>query len=106
MATQAAPLFGVGDTVYFKESAQQGFLEAIKISTIHISASGQWSYHISFGLKQPDPPTFGDRITHQRPTTPYFNESELITFCDAAQIIESVLTQRLAEIQRQRAMYC
>lgn len=106
MAAPAAPLFGVGDTVYFKESAQQGFLEAVRISHVTMSTNEQWTYNVVFGTKLPDPPVFGDRITHQNPSSLYFNESELITFCEAAELVEQFLEARLAEIRQQRAARC
>lgn len=102
----ATPLYKTGDTVYLKESAQIGFLEAVRISSVLTSTNDQWTYTISFDGKLPTPPTFGERITHHSPRTLYFNESELITFCDAADLVESVLSQRLAEIQQQRAGRC
>lgn len=100
------PLFSVGDTVYLKESAQAGFLEAVRVSHVMTSTNDQWVYNVVIGSKLPTPPTFGERITHQHPNVLYFNETELVSFCDAADILEEVLTQRLADIQAQRDNKC
>lgn len=106
MAAPTAPLYGVGDTVYFKESAQVGFLEAARVSHVLMSTNDQWTYTIVFGTKLPTPPTFGERITHQQVGVLYFNESELITFCAAAEIVEAVLEARLIEIRQHIADRC
>lgn len=101
-----APLFNIGDSVYLKESAQNGFLEVVRISHILTSTDGQWTYNVITGTKLPAATTFGDRNTHQNPFVLYYNESELISFCDAADIIEAVLEQRLTEIRQQRGSRC
>ncbi len=101
----AQPLYGIGDTVYLAESAGIGFLEAMTISAVTMSTGG-WVYNIVFGPKLPAPPTFGDRIGYQADRVLYYDESEFMTFCDAADVIERVLQQRLTEIKQQRDARC
>lgn len=98
----AEPLFELNSTVYLKESAAAGFLEAVKVDTVQKRAT-EWVYSVRFNPKLPTSALFGDRITYHNPGVVYYNESELVSYCDALELVENNLTSRLAEAQRLRA---
>ena len=101
-----SPLFSVGDTVYLKESAELGFLEAARVGHVMTSTNEEWVYGISLGGSLPSAPTFGDRIHYRKVPEPYYNESELLSFCDAADFVEDFLSARLVDIRALRADRC
>lgn len=98
----AAPLFEIAEKVYLKESASAGFLEALIVDSVQ-KRTTEWVYTVTFARKLPTSALFGDRVTHHNPGLVYYNESELIAYCDALELVEENLTSRLAEIQRLRA---
>lgn len=101
-----APLFEVGDIVYIRESAALGFLEAYRISSVLRATSEEWVYSINIIRRPGVPPLFGERISHQPERVLYFNESELVTKCEALELIENHLTDRLATVQQLRMSEC
>lgn len=105
MATPA-PLFEVNNIVYVRESAALGFLEAYRISSVLRASGDEWVYSINIIRRPGTPPLFGERISHQPEGVLYFNESELISKCEALELIEDHLTSRLSTIQQLRASEC
>lgn len=94
----AQPLFSVGEMIYLKESAEAGFLEAYKVTSVSTSGDDQWVYSTTLGPKLPTSGSFGEKITYRDPRTLYFNESELLSFCDAAVLARASLAQRIDEL--------
>lgn len=99
----ANPLFDIGDEIYLKESAANGFLERFKIAT-RLQDGGEWVYSFGIPPKVTTSALFGDRVTHVHGRVLYFNESELVTICQAIDLIEQVLIDRLAEIRRLKSV--
>lgn len=101
----AAPIFEINDKAYFKESASAGFLEAIVIDSVQKRVTN-WVYTIRYQRKLPTSALFGDTITHHNGQTVYYDESELVTYCDALDLVEQNLISRLAETRRLIALAC
>lgn len=108
----AAPIYLIDDVVYLRASAAIGFLESYKISNIQFnSGRNSWIYVIGLNYNVTGAPiTIGDNITlkggsHEDKIL-YFTENELINFCEAAAMVESVLENRLARIREQIATRC
>lgn len=82
-----APLFRRGDTVYLRESAEIGKLEAFKITSIKQVVDGRWVYEINIGKKPPAQGLIGDTwdARFAEPNIAYL-ESELIEVCEAIDI--------------------
>ena len=100
------PLYNVNDTVYLRESAALGHLEAVSISGIY-SRSDSWMYTILVarpgvtGVAH-----YGDRITVTNASTLYFTEDEFVLLCDALDLAEANAQAQLARIQAQRSTLC
>lgn len=102
----STPLYDINDTVYLKESAALGFLEAVRISGIVKQAAG-WLYTIEARSAQPTAPTlYGDRIAFTNRATLYFSEDELITLCNALDLAEAHALAVLSRIQAQKQEMC
>ena len=100
MAT--APLYDQGDTVYLKDSAALGFLEAYIVQTIVHRADGSIVYHLATYLKPPAANmTIGDRNTGRVLHGLSFFESELITYCEALSLAIVNSQAQLASLQAQ-----
>jgi len=100
------PKFDINDTVYLRESAALGFLEAVRITGVHKYKDG-WVYTIGSRVANPrHPATFGDRISHVHGQTLYFSEDEFVTHCDALFLAEANATNMLQRIQSQRMAIC
>lgn len=103
----AAPTYDIGEIVYLRESAGVGFLESYQIAMVSRSPDGlSWYYHFNIKTKQAVIMSFGDRITKQVADQLVYTEAELITLCEAAPIVKTVLEQRLAQINALIAAHC
>lgn len=104
--TIEAPTYGEGDTVYLRESAALGFLEAVIINGITRN-NGKWIYTIRTGVSSPIAPTvYGDRRSLVHAKTLYFSEDELITICDALDLAEANAQRVLDKLRAQRVALC
>jgi hypothetical protein len=100
------PLYDVNDTVYFKESAALGHLEAVTISGV-LARGNTWLYTIHASRGQPTAVAhYGDRKTMTQGAVLYFSEDELILLCDALDLAEANAQAQLDRIQAQRAAMC
>ncbi len=89
----AAPLYSIGQTVYLRESAAIGFLEAIIVFRVGSETDGTWVYSASFAGKQPTLPLFGELVSHSNGRVILYNETELVLKSEAVELaIESVET--------------
>jgi hypothetical protein len=102
MAAQV-PVWSIGDVVYLRESAAIGFLEAHAIAAIHI-LNGRIIYYMKSSIAPPPAIAgFGERITHQNRASLYWEESELISYCDALKLCQLNLQTQLAAIEAKLA---
>ncbi len=100
------PLYDVNDTVYFKESAALGHLEAVTISGI-LARGDAWLYTVYASRGQPTAVAhYGDRKTTTHAATLYFSEDEFVLLCDALDLAEANAQAHLDRIQAQRAAMC
>lgn len=100
------PAFEVGQVVYFRESAAIGNIEPIIISSI-MSKSDTWLYSVRFKGSMPTAsPQYGDKISVIHATTIFYQQSELITLCEALEIAEQNAQRVLNKIQAQRTAVC
>jgi hypothetical protein len=106
------PVYSINDIVYLKGSAAIGFLESYKITGLRFDVQlDAWIYEIGLSFNITGAPiTIGDNITLKGRTNEHnilhFTEDELIEFCEAAQMVETVLEQRLSRIREQRTRQC
>lgn len=101
-----APIYLEGDTVYLKESAALGFLEAVVINGMTRN-NGKWIYTIRTGVSSPSSPTvYGDRRSLVHGKTLYFSEDELISLCEALDLAEANAQRVLDNIKAQKASLC
>lgn len=98
--------FNVNDVVYLKESAESGYLESFKVSSVSMNTTGQWVYTFEMTVGPRITSTFGEKITRREHTTLYYNESELLSMCDALDLVETYLERRLAQIRALRSSRC
>ena len=83
-----APLYRRDESVYLKSSAELGKLEAYKITSIKQVQDGRWVYRISIGKKPPHQWLSGDSYDSRIPEAAlHYTEAELITMCEALDII-------------------
>ena len=101
-----APAYEPGDTVYLKESAAIGFLEAVVISGVSWG-NDQWLYSVRTGISQPwGASHYGDKILLVNGAKLLFSEEEFVPLCTALDLAEANLQRQLADIQRRRAALC
>jgi hypothetical protein len=97
------PIFNTSDTVYLRESAALGFIEAYIVDSIIHHPNGTLTYQCITHLKPPTATmTMGDR--HRGTTRRYleFLEQDLATYCEALELAEANLSTQLATIQARR----
>lgn len=95
-----APLYSQGETVYIKESAALGFLEAYIVDTITHLPTGVIHYELISSLAPPAANmTMGDRNIGRRKLPVTFIESDLITYCDALDLAISNTQVQLSTLQ-------
>ena len=101
-----APLYERGTTVYLRESASVGFLEAHTIAGVTRGNNG-WVYTI---LIRPNLPThaphYGERRSLTNGAIITFEECEFIQICDALALAEQYHQNQLAAIQNRIATHC
>jgi hypothetical protein len=96
-----APLYDIGQTIYLKESAALGFLEAYTIKDMGYQPNGKLIYTLVTSLKQPAAvQTIGDRVTGQRVLPIRFYEEDLIGYKEALEIRIANLQTQLNTLQR------
>lgn len=101
------PIYSIGDTLYFRESASIGSLEPVVISSI-MSKNGEWLYAVRFkGGSMPTAAVqYGDKISMVHGATLYYTSDELMNLCDALALAEQNAQRVLNNIQAQRSTLC
>ncbi len=98
--------YKVHDIAYIKESAALGFIEAVKISGVHMYKDG-WVYTISSMVANPQhASTYGDRVSFVHGQILYYSEDEFVSHCDALALAEANAQRNLERIQAQRLAIC
>jgi hypothetical protein len=102
-----APLYRRDESVYLKSSAELGKLEAYKITSIKQVQSGRWVYRIDIGKKPPAQGMVGDTFD-VRMTEPslFYTEAELITVCEALDIICGRFRRQVEALELKVASRC
>lgn len=101
-----APKYSIGQSLYVRESAAIGFLEAVKISGVSY-LNNAWVYNIQASPSQPLAPSlYGDRTSLINGAVLYFTEDELIDQCAALTLAEARAAQVLADIQAKKNKNC
>jgi hypothetical protein len=104
MAT--SPQYTVNDVVYLRESAAMGFLEAVKVSGVHLGQTG-WLYTFNIGLTPPSPGgAHLDRRSNIGTQTLYFTEDELVLYCEAIRLAEDNAKRAYESFRAQRLALC
>ena len=94
-----APFYRRGEVVYLRSSAEIGQLDSFKISNAKQIAANQWVYKIDIGKRPPKHQMTGDRYDGRIPEKSIlFTEGELITLCEALNIIVARLTTQLENV--------
>lgn len=102
----ANPLYALGDTVYLKESAALGSLEAVRIGGMMKGSTG-WLYSIQTASPSPLGSTFyGDKRSLTNGALLYFSESEFVSQCAALEIVEANLLRAYNTVHAQRIALC
>lgn len=95
------PTYQYGDTVYLRESAAVGSLEAVRIGGVHQGPNG-WMYSLNY--------TSGaglfDRRSAVATQTLFFSEDELLTFCDALVLVERNARAAYDRAVAMRQLHC
>ena len=103
----AQPLYNIDDVVYLRASAKIGHLEAYKISSIHQISPNKWVYKIDIAKRMPQPQTAIDRYDLRSHTVGlHFEESALMTYCDALAVVISNLERRLTAMRAKWTDQC
>ena len=83
-----APLYRRDESVYLRSSAEIGKLEAFKINSIKQIQDGRWVYRIDIYKKPPTQGLIGDSYDSRvSELALFYTEIELITVCEALDII-------------------
>lgn len=102
-----APLYRRGETVYLKSSAELGKLESYKITSIKQLEKGKWLYRIDIAKKPPNQNLIGDSFDARIDEADIlFTEAELITVCEALDIICGRFKQQVQNLEIQIASRC
>jgi len=97
----AAPLYNIGSTVYLRESAALGFLEAYIVKEMAYQPNGKLFYTLSTSIRPPDAvQTIGDRITGRQNLPIRFYEEDLIAYREALELCITNLQTQLTALQR------
>jgi hypothetical protein len=95
-----APIYNIGQTVYLKESAALGFLEAYIIKNMAYEPNGRLIYTLVTSLKSPAAvQTIGDRVTGQLALPIRFYEEDLIEYRVALETCIANLQNQLTHLQ-------
>ncbi len=96
---EAAPKYGRGTLVYIRESAALGFLEQYTVQSITYTADNQILYRVCQNRGGPNiTTTFGDRYRHRVQPPIDFREQDLITYCDALELVKLALSIQLTKV--------
>lgn len=95
------PKFAIGEIVYLAEPAASGELEAYRISSVR-KTGNNWIYSVDINQKPPAEQTVGDRIDLKSPLSFLFEETELITLCEA---LDSAILSLESRITRLNLKY-
>ena len=102
-----APLYRRGDSVYLKGSAEIGKLEAYRVNSIKQMQDGRWVYRIDIGKKPPDGPMIGDKYDSRIcEGSLYYTEGELVTVCEALDIIVLRFSRNITRLEQAIASKC
>ncbi len=94
-----APLYSIGDTLYLKESASLGFLEAFTVLSIEHTTDNRILYNMSGVAKSPVASNTASAMTSGRRISQIvFYEDELCVLCDALALCRINLEAQLARI--------
>lgn len=100
MAPQA-PKYGIGDSIYLRESAALGFLEAFVIIKIEYNSDGVILYELATGTKTPSATmTIGDRNTGLITVPVKLAEYDLVNHCEAIRLAIANVELQLATLHR------
>lgn len=96
----AENLYNTNDIVFIKQSADSGFLEPVRIVSVHKNNT-TWVYEISRQNKGRPEVTFGERIYFPYNTANpiYMTESNLISKSTALTLAKAYLTERLQQLE-------
>ena len=96
-----APVYNIGQTVYLRESAALGFLEAYNVKEIVYQPNGKLYYTLVTSLKPPAAvQTIGDRVTGLQVLPIKFYEEDLIGYREALEMCIANLQIQLNDLQR------
>ena len=90
----ADPLFNINDAVYLRSSAGVGYLESYIIDNI-IKRGSKWLYHIFLSEFKPAAQTYSDKNIFASTSNLFFDESELVDYCDALVLARTSLDRRI-----------
>jgi hypothetical protein len=97
------PLYCIGETVYLRDSAALGFIEAYVIKLPHYEPNGDITYELVTQMKPHGlTHTIGDRITGQPSLPLRLPEQGLVTYAEALDLAIDNLTLQLNQLQAQR----
>lgn len=103
------PLYRRGESVYLRSSAEIGKLEAFKITSIKQIQDGRWIYEISISKKPPHHALIGDSYDsriNENERTIFYAESELVTVCEALDIIVNRFQRQITTLENQIDSKC
>lgn len=93
-----AAKYGINEIVYLKESAANGYLEALKVGAVQYDSSiGRTMYFFTFKKGAVKTQTAGDANDLRRENTIAVVEEELLTRCEALDIKIAFLVSELAK---------
>jgi len=102
-----APLYRRGESAYLASSAELGKLEAYKITSVKQIQDGRWVYRIDIGKKPPDQWLAGDSYDSRiSEASLFYTEVELITMCEALDIICGRFKRQVEALELKVANKC
>ena len=103
----AKPEYNVGDVVYLESSAAIGRLDAFKISGIKQTQQGRWVFRVDISKKPPHQQFIGDSYDGRTlESSIYYTAEELISHCDALDIMVAQLELQIQHVESQVAEVC
>jgi len=99
------PLYGPGDTAYFKESAAIGVLEAVRISGAHLGQNG-WVYSVNATMSPPSVGGYQERRSQISTQIIYYTEDEFLSLCDAMLLVEANAKLAYDRAKNMRQLHC
>jgi hypothetical protein len=100
------PRYNINDTVFIKNSANVGFLEAYKVTTINKQPnSREFIYDLDLTTEKLAPQvTQGGKPRFKMDI--FFKERELITKCEAVTLIMAALQRKISRLLALKAVHC